>query len=82
MYTLEKPLDDNQQIAIYENDIVKDIEWNDVLIPRCVWCYSIKDLEYQKSELNKQIEEIDKKINVIWTELIVTKENDVVFTEN
>lgn len=65
MYAQEKPTDENQEISLFDNDTVKDIEGNNVLIPRCIGVYSIKWLNEEKENLIKQIQEIDRKLNLL-----------------
>ena len=56
---------DSNRFELFIEETVKDIEGNDVTIPRSIGTYSLQELEREKSFHQATIEELDLKINAI-----------------
>lgn len=55
----------NGYYELFTEETVKDIEGNDVTIPRSIGQYSIAQLEQEKANYLSAIEGVDEKINAI-----------------
>lgn len=56
---------DNGYYELFTQETVKDIEDNDVIIPRSIGQYSLAQLEQEKENYLNAIESVDEKIAAI-----------------
>jgi|GEM_PF-3574224 len=56
---------DNDRFELFIVETVKDIDGNEVQIPKSLGVFSKQDLQNQKASYEREIEEIDKKLNAI-----------------
>jgi len=60
-----QPIIDSDIYELYVNETVKDINDNDVVIPKSIGRYSIADLNNQKNYFTSEITKIDEKLAAI-----------------
>lgn len=56
---------DNGYYELFTQETVKDIEGNDVIIPRSIGQYSLAQLEQEKANYQNAIASVDEKISAI-----------------
>lgn len=56
---------DNGYYELFTTETVKDINGNEVVIPRSIGQYSLAQLEQEKAQYLSQITNIEEKINAI-----------------
>lgn len=62
-YEAKKIDDDNYEL--FKTETMEDVSGNSVSIPVSIGTYSLANLNSLKEEMNKQVEEVDNKINAI-----------------